>query len=582
MAIYALVGAMAISPIFTSCVDSEETSSVTAIRNANAEQLKAIADLNNAKAASTAAMAAAEAALINAKAEAQKANNEYTNALAALKNTQNEEEKAALAVTIKQAELDLARIEGEIEAQAINIQAALLETKMQLMAAQKSLDNATKDYDEYQKAKLQTLAQEYSNAVYVLTSYQRQLMVEKSRLVKLEAGLVKAEDALETKIAANNNQIALNNIQIEGFKKYTNYNENTDSLLLKCAQAWVAYDVAVNKSNSAYAAWLEAMNSLDHKAADEALTAINKDEFRRFVNGWIDVELEEGSFTSYPVGSVSQYFITKAEWKSNEHKYGEQTYPNYCGNSYSFEYELTADIRQIELAVNDSEINWRKQEITNLNESIKTNQTAYEEAVKATAAAKKAWDEAATADKDAKKAAYETALNTEVSLKKDIENLQDVLASYTKDLNVYIKALDFVLNAEQYNEALQAKIKAYNDASVAVYAESLTAWEKTVDADVVYNETWAEYAALNDLCNQAENIERRIKNLEDDNKALLDEIAQAEKLLTIHDGYQMPYEAAIELQKLWITAKEAIVAAQQVKVNEAKAALDAAMPAEEE
>lgn len=44
----------------------------------------------------------------------------------------------------------------------------------------------------------------------------------------------------------------------------------------------------------------------------------------------------------------------------------------------------------------------------------------------------------------------------------------------------------------------------------------------------------------------------------------------------------MPYEVAIELQKEWIAAKEAIVAAQEVKVNEAKTALDAAMPAEEE
>ena len=41
-AIYALIGAMAVSPIFTSCVDSEETPSVEALRNAKAEELKAM------------------------------------------------------------------------------------------------------------------------------------------------------------------------------------------------------------------------------------------------------------------------------------------------------------------------------------------------------------------------------------------------------------------------------------------------------------------------------------------------------------------------------------------------------------
>ena len=46
MIIAALLGALT----FGACVDTEESSSVTAIRNAKAEQLKSIATLNNAKA----------------------------------------------------------------------------------------------------------------------------------------------------------------------------------------------------------------------------------------------------------------------------------------------------------------------------------------------------------------------------------------------------------------------------------------------------------------------------------------------------------------------------------------------------
>ena len=43
-AMYALVGALVASPVFTSCIDGEESASVTAVRNAKAAQIKATAD----------------------------------------------------------------------------------------------------------------------------------------------------------------------------------------------------------------------------------------------------------------------------------------------------------------------------------------------------------------------------------------------------------------------------------------------------------------------------------------------------------------------------------------------------------
>ena len=57
MIIAALLGALT----FGACVDTEESSSVTAIRNAKAEQLKSVATLNNAKAQAEAKKIAAEA-----------------------------------------------------------------------------------------------------------------------------------------------------------------------------------------------------------------------------------------------------------------------------------------------------------------------------------------------------------------------------------------------------------------------------------------------------------------------------------------------------------------------------------------
>lgn len=579
-AIYALIGAMAVSPIFTSCVDSEETPSVEALRNAKAEELKAIADLNNAQAASATALAAADAALLNAQAEAAKAQKKYNEANAALLETQNEAEKAALEVTIKQAEADLARIQGEIDAQAINIQAQLMYAQQQLLYAQKNLETATKNYDEYEKAKLQNLANQYSWAVQDLQECQMELIAAKSQLVKLESGLVKAEDALEKTIAANNNQIALNNIQIETLKKYTNYSEDKDALYLEKEEANSVCNVAWNQRNAARSAWNELLNNIDDSAINEAWEEIEKDEFYQFVwENRIADEENEGNWDD--VDPISQYFnVSKHYNESNEHKYGDYEYDNYCGDSFIFEYEMSTDIRQIEL-VADDKTSSKKESIKNWNEEIKTKETELETAVAATKAAKKAWDEAADADKDAKKAEYETALNAELALASEIENLQSNVENQTKWVAIYDKALDLAKNAAKYNEALQAKIKAYNDANVAVYAETLAAWEKYIDADEAYQEAYTAYWALDNLYWNANDIANSIKDLENSNESLLAEIEAAEKLLTYYEGYEMPYEVAIELQKQVVAAREAVVAAYEVKVKEAKEALDAAMPAEE-
>ena len=73
IAVYALMAVLALgSTTLTSCVDDNESASVTAIRNAKADQLKALAALSNAQAEAAKIQAEAEAALRNAQAEWQK------------------------------------------------------------------------------------------------------------------------------------------------------------------------------------------------------------------------------------------------------------------------------------------------------------------------------------------------------------------------------------------------------------------------------------------------------------------------------------------------------------------------------
>ena len=583
-AIYALIGAMAASPIFTSCVDSEETPSVEALRKAKAEELKAIADLNNAQAASKTAMAAADAALLNAQAEAIKAAKKLTEAQTAWYETQNESERAALEVTIKQAEADLARIQGEIDAQAIAIQAALMNAQKQLLQAMQDLEDATKDYDAYEKAKLETLAQNYADAVSSLQTQQQQLILAKTQLAKLEAGLVDAETALEITIAQNNKEIELNNIQIEAYKKFADYTENTDELY----KQYLELSKVSSQANNELMVYWDAYDQVNNRQIDvqpiyDARDEIYEDEFYRFAyNECIYFEDEDGTTTPYNVGSIAQYFNLSLENEQNTHKYGEEFYTErYIGETRTYEYEMTTDIRKIEIEYENS-TSWRKSNIKNWNEDIKAKETELATAVAATTAAKKAWDEAAEADKAAKKQAYEDALDAELVLKQVIENLQSNVEYYTKRIAAYDKALDMAKNADKYFEAFQAKVKAYNDANVAVYAELLAAWDKWQESQDVYFAAAAEASAASQAYSKPNAINNSIKSLESSNESLQAEIEEAKKLLTQYNGYEMPFEVAIEFQKAIVAAREAVVAAYEVKVNEAKEALDAAMPAEEE
>ena len=123
----ALLGAMTLG---TSCVDDNESASVTAVRTAKAEQLSALA---------TKAKAEAEAAIITA--EAEKA---YKDAL-----TKYTEEMTAEAK---------AKFEAELEAIKAEAEARIKQAKLQALIAEQEFINKTEGY-------LQTLYVAYSISV---------------------------------------------------------------------------------------------------------------------------------------------------------------------------------------------------------------------------------------------------------------------------------------------------------------------------------------------------------------------------------------------------------------------------------
>ena len=582
-AIYALVGAFIASPVFTSCVDDTESASVTAIRDAKTAELKSIAALKKAEAQAEATLAAAQVALKNAQAEAQIAQAKYNEAQAALKETQNEEAAIDLMVQKKEAEKQLAAIQAEMERQEVAIQAALLDAQAQLLNAKKQLDQATQDYTAQEKAELQTLAYKYSNAVDELLNAKKELISLESTLAMYETGFADAKKGLDETVAYYNNQIEICKIYIDQYKQYANYTEDLDALKKQHIEANGAANLAWDKYYAANNALNEAYQDVDSDKLNELRDAIYEDPFYKFAmdqNLWN--EEEEFWYWNWDAYNyVGRYFnILKNGTQPTEYEY--ENWMESFGESIYFESELTADYRQIELGISSALENcttWKKNE----EDSKKANETALATAETTATAAKKAWDEAAEADKATKKAEYETALNEVVNLQNAIKNNESNIEYYSKRLAILNQALDFAKNESTLNEALQAKIKAYNDAVEAEYAPVVEAWKAQIDANIAVNEANATYQALDNLLNGAQNISANIEKYKGYIEDYQGKIEEAKKLLASYyvNGEQLSYEDLIAFQKTLVEAQKAVVAAKEVAVADAKAALDAAMPTEE-
>ena len=181
MMVAVLLGALSLG----ACVDNDESASVTAVRNAKAEQLKGLAALANAQAEATKITAEAEAALKNAQAEYQK---EMT-----------EEAKQKFAVKIEQIKAEAEKAIAAAKLQAAKDQQALLDLA-----------------DE----RLRELYGEYMGAISVLDGLNSQKLTATTALASLENGLISFKTQKDIDIARQEKSIADYNFQIGLYEKY--------------------------------------------------------------------------------------------------------------------------------------------------------------------------------------------------------------------------------------------------------------------------------------------------------------------------------------------------------------------------
>jgi len=243
-AMYALVGALVASPVFTSCVDDSESASVTAIRNAKAEQLKA------------------SAAYSLAQAEYQKAQAAYYNALAEQEANETEESKQEFAYKIES-------LKAQYEASVLNYEMK----KMEYLSAMK----------DYENEALVKTAAFYSQALDKSNELNAKLTEAKMKLAQVGIDSAKNVALLENHVAEQNQIIANATAQIERINAYKG--ESLDELKMKLENLKDNYKAlkkeqvlasdAATKANTTYSDAKTAYNNnLEYVKAITALQAI--------------------------------------------------------------------------------------------------------------------------------------------------------------------------------------------------------------------------------------------------------------------------------------------------------------------
>lgn len=628
MMVAVLMGALTLS----ACVDNNETQSVTDVRNAKVAQLKARAEMNNAEADAAKVLAAAEAQLMNAKAAAAKANAakvqaetstiqkqkelvDLQKAAAELENEaaliENQKAQAALEealsdleVAKKNAEAELARIAAELETNKLLWEAALADAQKDLMDAKEALADELAD-DPTATEKLEELVAAYSQAITNLIDAQRILTAEKSDLVALEENLISEEEYKAEQIAANNNSIALYETQIAAYKEYANYMEDADVETLKAEMDKLEDELSILRDKRMAADKAYNNVSVDYTAANEANDAFwNNPTWNLICNKQFILEDEEGNqenFSMYNWYSLIDY-IPNVDWNNfgwYSKQYAYNDYTTVMGDSLVAQAtEMPYDIRTTELAFND-QINYVNNNLEMYEEWLADAQAQYDgqatevigyneegepilkdirNAVDSVAFLKDAYEaETDEAKKYELRNLYEQAINNKVNLESVIEYYSGVVADNTKQITVLEGIYDMLANWDESLADMQAAVDAYNEAQVDAYAEKVEAWKAYVDLDVAYSEKEAEYYAVSEAlygsnATGAVTLQSYVQEREQwiaEYKAANEDLSYIESI-----------EQAIEYCKTRIAALEAVVAARQVAVNNAKAELDAAMAEE--
>ncbi|MCI9608552.1 MAG: hypothetical protein HFJ94_10340 [Muribaculaceae bacterium] len=565
-----LVGALSLG----SCVDNNESASVTAVRNAKAEQLSGLAKLSEAQ---------AEAALINANANAEyyKAQAAYQNALAALKNAETESAKA-------QAMIDMARAQAEIEKIAVEGEAALLRAQADLIQAQAAYEKALLQQGNANINELQALFTAYQNASNALIQKQIDLNAAKTVLAKYEAQLVNASELRAAELAQLNKQIAekqqqilADSAQIEVYKKYTNTAEAQaayDAAYAKNTELYQAYTKAQQTSNAATQKTNDARYKMQNSAYTQDIREMMSTNIANIYVSLIGSDQEngrptaaEGNYCAVVTYNGKTTYIPL--FKANEATTEEIKYSTIEGQATS---TMTYTVQESHYDIIPGGFAEFQDSI---NAYVKRNQGAaltaaqktYKDAQTALAAAEKAVADAGKDATDAQKAAVEAAKAAANNALTAQNQAEDAL----NDINEEVAEVAELIKSIEANAAADADlVKAYNEAALAAANANIA----TAQANAVYRENNSELQALNTILNNSQQVDQNITNLENSITSLKNQITNLqEQVIEVENATDV--EDLVAQQKQTIANIETEITVLQKQVDTTKASLEAAINA---
>lgn len=617
-----LLGALTLS----SCVDNNETASVTNIRQSKAEQLKSIANLYSSNASSLLVSANAEAAAREAEAEYSKAEAAYYQALAAHKDAQTDAEKQEAQQAAEKFANEMKEAQNKLDLAAAQFEIDMMNAKKDLVDAQAEYDAALKAAEDNKSEELQELLGKYQAASQALIDAKNNLASANLSLTSIKTGIITVTEGYEQMIANNNDLIAdyqtevdKYNAELEAYAQYTTlteaqeakesvqkesdqlYNDYRDKIAIRNKANTTRNDASSALSNSAYRQQVEKFMRSEYSIEGVYITYVYE-----YANNRPTVNNNKycAQYRDDEAGkTVNIPLFTSIEFVSPnpkiEYSYGEglptQTYPY---SQYTAYYDLVEGgfdsyfkLLEAKIAANQGKA------LTDAQKAYTDAQTAQTAAATAVttaenklADAKKALEAAADADKadaqaavdaaqndlDAKKAALAQAEN-EVDYRLTMQNnAEDALENVNKELDNQKAGYQVLVDNAAANTA---NMNAYNEANKA-YAEAYAAYRVAYNA---YSTKVSELNAINNVINDYNDITWRIDNAKwyvEYYSGQIEGLQKANEELeqNIEDAKNDPDKAAqMKGYEAYIAQLQDSIAVLQKNYDGAKAALDAAM-----
>ena len=516
IAVYALIGVLALgSTTLTSCVDDNESASVTAVRDAKAAQLNALANYKNAQAESEKIVQAAEAAIKEAQAEYLKIQNEMENlklqeAQATLSidiETAKAEAEAALIrqqIVLEQAKADLILAAGQADAavqtkisQLLGAANAIMYGGEYWIGEQYAWDDGsgTTYYDKFVIPADQSIAGQ--------GGLQSQLLAKKAEQITVKYNLEDTKRIMADLLTEERTDSAANEALLAAYNEYKTTNKEE---ALKLAQEAEAAKVSLEKiKNDAQAA----VNA-DKVKVSEAIGKVKATEVGDIyynTNNWY-VDVDGNNIADVALIDYLDTEATKAE--TIKFTYDDGTSGQYTP-SYNNKIVLLADDLSAKIASTDRSIKVAEADLEAVkktrDEALAADNTTYKSYKDAVTAAQKAFDDEATdanrialesaiaaleSYEDSAEAPVETAtkeLERLNAVKKTLADFQtlmtgDVYKTYETVYAEYVSAVDAQSTAEVakmkavYNHQVQVQLAR----TLADYAAGLTDWNKEISS----------------------------------------------------------------------------------------------------